>query len=140
MAGKTPFNAELFEAEHLVLEDEHMSRKLSDRLLLGAAIKAVVANESHSCHRKYCTPITLRPFWRLTITLNDEPEALLVLPALDDHIADKILLMRTSCFPMPMCTVTHDDRGRFWDTLTAELPAFLYYLLNQYTSPEELKD
>jgi hypothetical protein len=140
MAGKTPFNAELFEAEHLALEDEHMSRRLSDRLQLGAAIKAVVANESHSCHRKYCTPITLRPFWRLTITLNDEPEALLVLPPLDDHVADKILLLRASHFPMPMCTVTPDDRAKFWDTLMTELPAFLDFLLNQYCSPAELRD
>ncbi len=117
-----------------------MSRRLSDRLQLGAAIKAVVANESHSCHRKYCTPITLRPFWRLTITLNDEPEALLVLPPLDDHVADKILLLRASCFPMPMPTITHDDRAKLWDTLIAELPAFLYYLLNQYAPPDELRD
>ena len=50
LAGKTPFNAELFEAEHLTLEDEHMSRKLHDRLALGAAIKAIVANEAHHCH------------------------------------------------------------------------------------------
>ncbi len=140
MAGKTSFNAELFEAEHLVLEDEHMSRRLSDRLQLGAAIKAVVANETHSCHRKYCTPITLRPFWRLTITLNDEPEALLVLPPLEDHVADKILLLRASRFPMPMPTITHDDRAKLWDTLIAELPAFLYYLLNQYGPPDELRD
>ena len=140
MAGKTSFNAELFEAEHLALEDEHMSRRLSDRLQLGAAIKAVVANEWHSCHRKYCTPITLRPFWRLTITVNDEPEALLVLPPLDDHVADKILLLRASHFPMPMCTFTPDDRAKFWDTLMTELPAFLHYLLNQYSSPAELRD
>lgn len=140
MAGKTPFNAELFEAEHLVLEDEHMSHKLSDRLLLGAAIKGVVANEWHSCHRKYCTPITLRPFWRLTISLNDEPEALLVLPPLDDHVADKILLLRASRFPLPMCTDTHDDRAKLWDTLMTELPAFLHYLLKEYASPGELRD
>jgi hypothetical protein len=140
MTGKTPFNAELFEAEHLALEDEHMSRKLSDRLQLGAAIKGVVANESHSCHRKYCTPITLRPFWRLTITLNDEPEALLVLPPLDDHVADKILLLRASRSPLPMCTTTHDDRAKLWQTLMAEVPAFLYYLLNEYETPVELTD
>jgi hypothetical protein len=140
MAGKTPFNAELFEAEHLMLEDEHMSRKLSDRLAFGAAIKAVVANESHSCHRKYCTPITLRPFWRLTITLNDEPEALLVLPPLDDHVADKIILLRASRFPLPAPTETHEERTEFWNKITSEIPAFLHYLLNEYEPRAELRD
>ena len=140
MAGKTPFNAELSEAEHLTLEDEHMSRKLHDRLALGAAIKSIVANETHHCHRKNCTGITLRPFWRLTITLNDEPEALLVLPPLDDHVADKILLLRASRFPLPMPTVTHDERAEFWRRLMSELPAFLHFLLDEYEPPAELRD
>ena len=140
MAGKTPFNAELFEAEHLTLEDEHMSRRLSDRLALGAAIKAMVANETHHCHRKRCTGITLRPFWRLTITLNDEPEALLVLPPLEEHVADKILLLRASRFPLPMRTETHDEREAFWQTLMGELPAFLHFLLHEYEPSAESRD
>ena len=140
MSGKTPFNAELFEAEHLALEDEHMSRKLADRLALGAAIKGIVANEAHSCHRKNCTPITLRPFWRLTLTLNDEPEALLVLPPLDEHVADKILLMRASRFPLPMATTTKDERSEFSRYLIGELPAFLHYLLHEFHPPDGFTD
>lgn len=140
MSGRTPFNAELFEAEHLALEDEHMSRKLADRLTLAAAIKGFVANETHSCHRKYCTPITLRPFWRLTITLNDEPEALLVLPPLDEHVADKILLLRASRFALPMPTTTKDERAGFWRCLMGELPAFLHCLLNEYQPPDGFTD
>ena len=140
MSGKTPFNAELFEAEHLAVEDEHMSRRLPDRLALGAAIKGFVANEAHSCHRKNCTPITLRPFWRLTLTLNDEPEALLVLPPLDEHVADKILLLRASRFPLPMPTTTKDERGEFWRCLMGELPAFLHYLLHEFHPPDGFTD
>lgn len=140
MSGKTPFNADLFEAEHLTLEDEHMSRRLPDRLALGAAIKAIVANESHHCHRKNCTGITLRPFWRLTITLNDEPEALLVLPPLDEHLADKILLLRASRLPLPMPTVTKDEKHEFWRRIIGELPAFLHFLLHEYEPPAELRD
>ncbi len=140
MSGRTPFNAELFEAEHLALEDEHMSRRLPDRLALGAAIKGFVANEAHSCHRKNCTPITLRPFWRLTLTLNDEPEALLVLPPLDEHVADKILLLRASRFPLPMPTTTKDERAAFWKYLIGELPAFLHFLLHEYQVPDGFSD
>jgi hypothetical protein len=140
MSGKTPFNAELFEAEHLALEDEHMSRRLSDRLALGAAIKGIVANEAHHCHRKNCTPITLRPFWRLTLTLNDEPEALLVLPPLDEHVADKILLLRASRFPLPMPTTTKDERAAFGRCLKGEFPAFLHFLMHEYQVPNGYGD
>lgn len=140
LSGRTPFNAELFEAEHLALEDEHMSRRLPDRLALGAAVKGIVANEAHSCHRKKCTPITLRPFWRLTLTLNDEPEALLVLPPLDEHVADKILLLRASRFPLPMPTTTKDERAGFWRCLMGELPAFLHFLLHEYQPPDAFRD
>jgi hypothetical protein len=36
----------------------------------------------------------LKPFWRLSITLNDEPENLLILPPLDESLGDKIMLLR----------------------------------------------
>jgi hypothetical protein len=140
MSGRTPFNAELFEAEHLILEDEHMSRRTCDRLAFGAAIKAVVANQTHNCHRKGRTGITLSPFWRVTITLNDEPDALLVLPPLDNHVADKFILLRASRFPLPMPTATHEERHAFWLRLMGELPAFLHYLLNEYQPPAALRD
>jgi len=82
----------------------------------------------------------LRPFWRLTLTLNDEPEALLVLPPLDEHVADKILLLRASRFPLPMPTTTKDERAAFWKSLIGELPAFLHFLLHEYQVPDGFSD
>ena len=81
------------------------------------------------------TGITHRPYRRLTITLNAEPEALLVLPPLDEHLADKILLLRSSRFPLPMPTVTKDERREFWRRLIAELPSFLHFLLHDTNRP-----
>ena len=114
--------------------------RLSRRLALGASIKAIVANEAHHYHRKYCSGITLRPFWRLTITLNDEPETMLVLLPLDEHVADKIVLLRASRYPLLMPTITHDERHEFWQRLMSELPAFLHFLLHEYEPPVELRD
>jgi hypothetical protein len=141
MTGQTTFNADLFEAEHLMLEDEFMSSRITDRHKLAAAIKnATVSTQVQNCHRKKCTPVPLRPWWRVTITLNDEPEALRVLPPFDEHVADKIILLRASKFELPMKTDTTEGQERFWNTLTSEIPAFLQWLLNEYEIPEEMRD
>jgi len=141
MNGRTDFNGELFEAEHLMLEDEFMSTRISDRLKLGAAIKNLtVSTQTASCHRKHRHPVNLPGWWRVTITLNDDPEALLVLPPLDDHIEDKIILLRASRFDLPMPTGTSEERRKFQDTLLGEIPAFLHFLLHDYELPKPYRD
>jgi hypothetical protein len=142
MMGKTEFNAELFEAEHIMLEDEHMSKTMRDRIALGAQIKNVtVSADTVSCHRKSRTAINLGAWWRISITLNDNPEALTVLPPLNEDFADKIILLRASRFEMPMATHTPQLKKEFWEQLIAELPAFLDYILNHFAiSSDEIDE
>ncbi|MFZ4764340.1 MAG: hypothetical protein ACOYMN_05255 [Roseimicrobium sp.] len=141
MNGRTDFNGELFEAEHLVLEDEFMSTRINDRLRLGAAIKGMTVSTSLvSCQRKHRHPVNLPAWWRVTITLNDEPEALLVLPPLDEHIADKIILLRASPFKLPMPTTTTDLREKFWQALVADIPAYVHWLLHEFKIPAAYSD
>ena len=140
MMGKTTFNGDLFEAEHLMLEDEHMSTRIGDRLAFGAAIKNLCVNQTHACHHKHRQAITLRPFWRVTISLNDDPEALMVLPPLDAHIADKITILKASRFEMPMETCTIAERENFWNTLITELSAFVAWLISDFQLPPSLID
>jgi len=139
MNGSSSFNAHLFEAEHLMLEDEVSSRKLANRNQLGAMIKNICVNEEHSCHRKHATPVMLRPFWRLTISLNDDPEAMLVLPPLDDSVKDKLVILKANHAEMPMPTNTLEERDAFRKQLSSELPSFIYWLLNR-DIPSEYKD
>ncbi len=141
MTGGTDFNGELFEAEHLMLEDEFMSRRIGDRLKLGAALKNFcVATRAQSCHRKGRQAITLPAWWRLSITLNDDPEAMLVLPPLDDHIADKIILLRASRFEFPMPMDSAEAQARCMETCIAEVPAYLHWLIHEFTIPAALAD
>src|SRR5262249_29583083 len=72
MSGRTDFNGELFEAEHLMIEDEAPSTDLRSRRAFGTHIKSFAVNETHSCHAKNKQALTLKPFWRVTISLNDE--------------------------------------------------------------------
>jgi len=128
MTDATTFNGDLFEAEHLCIEDEPASTDIRTRRAFGAKIKQVTACDTQYCHAKHRQAVTLTPFWRLTISLNDEPENLMVLPPIDDSIEDKIILLRAVKVPMPMPTTTHKEREAFWSQLVTELPAFLYFL------------
>ena len=129
MTGGTPFNAHCFTAEHLVIEDEAASSDIRTRRAFGAHLKGITANVHQSCHAKNRQPLTLTPFWRLSITVNDEPENLMVLPPIDESIEDKLILLRARREEMPMPTETDSERAAFWDTLIGELPAFVDFLL-----------
>jgi hypothetical protein len=138
MAGISPFNGELFGAEHLVIEDEIASTDIRARRNFGAHIKGITASEnSQRCHAKNRNAVRLDPFWRLSISVNNEPENLMILPPIDDSIEDKLILLRTSISPMPMPTGQPKQRKIFFETLVNELPAFLYHL-EQWQIPEKL--
>lgn len=140
LSGKTPFNADLCAAEHLILEDEHCSTKISDRIKLGASLKQhTVGVTTTSLHAKGRNAVNIRPWWRVTITLNDDPEAMMVLPPLDEHIADKIILLRASRFDFPMPVATNAERTAFRKQLVREIPAFLHFL-HQWNIPDEWAD
>jgi len=138
MTATTEFNGELFTAEHLVIEDEPAGTDLRMRRSFGAQIKQIAGCDTQRCHAKHQQAITLTPFWRLSITLNDESENLMVLPPIDDSIEDKMIMLKASNAAMPMPTGTNAERDLFWNQLMSELPAFLDYLVN-WEIPEELK-
>lgn len=139
MMGKTDFNGELFAAEHITLEDEFMSTSIKDRIALGASIKNfTVSTDNVSCHFKGKTAVNLAPWWRVSLSLNDDPEALRVLPPLNTDICDKIIILHAGKHPMPMDTSTPDKRQAFLATIRGELPAFIHWLMESYFIPENM--
>ena len=141
LSGATSFNSDLFAAEHLVLEDEFMGRKTADRVKLGAAIKNVaVSARSQSCHAKGRPAVNLPAWWRLTISLNDDAEAMLVLPPLDEHFADKLILLRAFRFEFLEAMDTAEAQENFMQKCKAEASAFLHWLLTEFVLPDEFND
>ena len=138
MVDSTNFNSEMFKAEHLCIEDEAASTDIRARRAFGAQIKQITACDTQRCHKKHCEAITLSPFWRLSISINDEPENLMVLPPIDNSIEDKLIILRSTSFPMPMPSETSEERAAFWAQLMAEVPAFLDYLVN-WNIPQKLR-
>ncbi|MFA5322059.1 MAG: CHC2 zinc finger domain-containing protein [Smithella sp.] len=137
LIGKTDFNADLFSAEHLCIEDEVASTDIRARRAFGSSIKQLTACDTQRLHAKGRQAMTLSPFWRCTISLNDEPENLMVLPPMDESIADKIMLFKVSRVKMPMPTATNTDRSKLWHTIKAQIPGFLNFLIN-WTIPDNL--
>ena len=140
-SGKTPFNADLYSAEHLILDDEHCSTRLDQRVKLGAALKQhTVSTYLTSLHAKGKTAINLPGWWRVSISLNDDPEAMMILPPLDDHIADKIILLRASRFTFPLPNTTTEERISSRDQYVAEIPAYLHWLIHEWNTPADVDD
>jgi len=128
MTDATRFNSNLAGTEHLRIGDENPHTNLSARRNFGAQLKNLTVEESHQVEAKYRDALTLRPFWRLSISLNDEPENLMVLPPLDEHIMDKMIILKCRHREMPMPTATLEQREAFWNRLKSELPAYLDWL------------
>src|SRR6185503_20185531 len=101
LMGLTPFNGDLIGAEHLMLDDEVGKSDIKSRRHFGAMIKSTVANQQVSCHPKGARPFTTEPFWRISLSLNDEPESLMILPPLDSDIEDKVMLLRAQKASVP---------------------------------------
>jgi hypothetical protein len=135
------FNSDLFNAEHLTLDDCQASTAIRDRLQFAARLKGhTVGATVKSCHGKGRDAVTVRPWWRITITLNDDPESLLVLPPLNEDFADKLILLRASRFDFPQPITSTTEKERFERKLYSEIPAFLNWLLNAHQIPEEYAD
>ena len=94
MCGETPFNSELFGCEHWVIEDEPASTRPGSRRHFGARIKDFCVNEFLSCHPKGRSAISLPPFRRLSISVNEESQNLSILPPMDESLADKSSSLR----------------------------------------------
>ena len=139
MTGKSEFNADLFQAEHLMIADEAPYQDIASRRLFGTRIKDFAVNQFQSCHGKHKDALTLAPCWRLTVSTNDESENLIMLPPLDNSIEDKIMLLKVAPAKMPMECDTPAGREAFWEGLMAELPGFIWFVEN-FRIPAELND
>lgn len=140
MSKGSECNGDLFGAEHLMVEDKMVDNSFKARQNFGSQSKEIAATEHHSAHAKMKDAVDLTPFWRLTISANDEPEKLLILPPMDDDLTDKIVILKFDKHGMPMPTATSAERSAFWNALVDELPHYIFYLLNSEVPSELASD
>lgn len=137
--GRTDFNAEMFAAEHLMMEDPASSTKTVDRVYFGEMLKGLVVNDTQRLHQKREDAMIVAPFFRVTISVNNDPDKMRVLPLLTPDMKDKLHLFLVSSAPLPMPTNTLAEREAFRNQIASELPAYAWWLLNEYEIPEELR-
>ena len=128
MTDATNFNDDIWGAEHALIGDKNHAIDIRSRRNFGSALKDFVANKEQRVEGKNKSAATLYPFVRLSITLNDNPEALLVLPPLDKDIVDKIILLHARPVKFPWPNSRFADSQAYNAQLVAELPAFLFSL------------
>jgi len=139
LSGQTPFNGDMIGCEHLCIEDEVAKSDIKTRRYFGSSLKSLLVNKQQSAHPKGRPAFTTEPFWRVTMTLNDEPEALMILPPLDTDLADKVTLLQASKASMPYPSKEIETIGAYWSALKAEIPAYLH-ALERWEIPAELQD
>lgn len=130
MTGGTTFNGDLARAEHWCIEDEHGSTDIRLRNKFGTAIKDVCANLTLSIHDKGRTAITLPTWRRLSVSVNRENENLQIVPPLNASLADKVTLLDCDRADLG------NDTPKTVAACRAELPAFLWWLLNEFEIPK----
>jgi hypothetical protein len=139
MSEGTPFNADLFRTPHQMLSDAKGSSSFEKRRAFGSFVKDIVANTGHRCHGKGEKAIELDPIWVATCSCNTSPiERLRILPPLDDDIRDKMIITLINPGRMPIDTAEAEGKEAFRVWTTQQLPAFAWWLLNEYTIPADI--
>ena len=138
LTSREHFSRGLAESSVWVVDDERSSTKMQDRLAFGAEVKKVVANSQWECRGMHRDGEVLRTTRRMIICVNSDPDRLLVLPPLDDDIRDKLSLLKFEPISFPMPMGTEGEKRAFFDTVVAELPAFVSHLLNEYEIGDDL--
>jgi len=137
--GRTDFNSEMIGAEHLLIEEIPSSTGYEDRVFFGERIKEATVNDTARLHGKMRDAVMVHPFWRLSITLNNEPDKLRALPPMTPDVSEKMIIIEAKACPdfWTRFESEKDPRAAFRGAFDRELPA-LANLLSTMTIPDRL--
>jgi hypothetical protein len=137
MMGRTEFNAELCGAEHVFLDDAKPYGNWLSRHDFAENLKGLIVGKVTSLHTKHKMAINVKPRYRVTMSINDDETALRSLPDISESFEDKVHLFQCRGFKLPMPNQTATEKAAFEAAVRAELPAFIYRLL-EWPIPEEM--
>jgi hypothetical protein len=119
-----------------MISDEVPKTDITSRRMLGTHIKDFAGNDGQRFHGKHANARGLKPFWRMSMSVNDEIENLSMLPVLEGSVLDKVMVFKTG---RPNCLPTCDrERDPFRLEIKSQLPAFIASLLD-HQIPENLE-
>jgi hypothetical protein len=133
--GATDFNAEIAAAEHLLMEDPASGTRTFDRVHFGEMWKQLIVADTFRLHRKREDAVTVCPFFRSTISVNSDPDKMRVLPLLTPDMREKVMLFLVSDQPIPFPLNTMPQRAAFARLMENQMPAYAWWLLNEFKLP-----
>jgi hypothetical protein len=130
LVGKTDFNDHLFECGMWTVDDEAGTSGES-HVQFSSKIKEFVANDTFVVNAKFKK--SGRVFWRgrMSITLNNDPMSMRMLPDLDMSTRDKLMVFN--------CARFHGFDDAFGGKVTKELPHFAAWLM-AHEIPEAMRE
>jgi hypothetical protein len=133
MIEATNFNEDLAYAEHLPMGDKKGSFNHAVRKAMAAQIKEFCVESEMSIHGKNKIAVRFPTFRRLSLSFNDEPEHVVIIPPIDADMKGKITILRCQHATMDKDFAVNERR------FSSELPALAKYLSN-YKIPKHLRD
>ena len=139
------FNYELCAAEHWCMEDPASTTDIRARRFFGAKLKEVTVNSTIAINQKGKDALLLQIARRATISVNDEPENLSIIPPMDESIKDKINLYKCRVVVEALKPFLDDqgnlDRLALRKAILDEIPQVRAWLLHKLgVLPEDQRD
>lgn len=138
--AQASFNSDWFGKEHQAVCDPPGGGDKRTKRIFTSKLKSLSANESHRFHAKGKDAELMQPKFVVSISANKNYHSRAILPyVLASDIRDKLIVLSWSNErgPLPM---RQSEREPFLERIQAELPAFAFYLLNEFQIPDEIID
>jgi len=134
LLNETTFNKEMLEAGLWVVDDAAPARDTKVHERFSENVKKFVANTLFNYHAKFRDAAAISWDGRLVVAFNDNEIGIRMVPALEQSIEDKLMLLR---FRKPVRPFP--SRQELRAIIRRELPFFLRWLLD-WTPPQRLQD
>jgi hypothetical protein len=157
MIGRDQFNRDRVEAVLQLIDDDNQAdTRIEARLKFAGSIKQFVANNEYRLRTMHRDGFSIESLARLVGLVNLQASRLMVLPPLDSDITDKLIIFKgyrtppparsitadtpaeEACWPAPMPTRTIEEKRAYRARMKGELPAFLWWLLNEFKMPSSV--
>ena len=135
LSGGTKFNKDLGRAACWVIDDTVSAASFQDQRKATELIKRGVANPKIQFMAKYADAVTLPWAGRIILSLNDDPNSMSVLPAMDSSNKDKLMAFKVCAEPF-----VFPPKAELEALIEQELPYFAKWLMDWKPPVEVLDD
>lgn len=151
LMGEDEFNADVM-VEHFALSELPGSQRMEERTKFAEVLKEIIANHEMRARLMRSDPTRFAHHVRISISVNDDPNTMRQLPLVASGFGDKINIFMCKRSVLPMVGDGLDASGQEIDfgedgagaeralrqAIAKEMPAFIYWLRNEWQIPEDL--